>query len=405
MKSLSLPILTLLLLSILNVANSAEPAPPTTAVTEGDLSEFLGDERHESQELYSDERFPNIVVGTDGTVLATWGQKRFRVRRSEDGGRTWGPEIFISEGIHAGGAVVNERTGDVLAFVHPQHPPLNGETAPRTMFRSQDQGRTWTVVEADFPADVNGYVPSLHMCEHGITLRHGKHSGRLVRPARIYRTSPDRYSSAIFSDDGGKRWQPSGPVPIQGSGEGALLELSDGRLIYSARRSYFADGQPLLWQRHFAVSSDGGESWQPTSTSKVLPDGPAYRGDDKRGSNYNGHFGMMAGFIRLPIAHRDILLYSNADHDGHERVRLTVWASFDGGKTWPVKRLVNEGPSAYSSLAAGRHGTAGEGWIYLQYEYGEGKKTYIGGRICRFNLSWLLSGIPTGDGTIPVDLK
>jgi hypothetical protein len=32
---------------------------------------------------------PNVVVTTDGTVLATWGKKRVRVRRSDDGGETW----------------------------------------------------------------------------------------------------------------------------------------------------------------------------------------------------------------------------------------------------------------------------------------------------------------------------
>ena len=75
-----------------------------------------------------------------------------------------------------------------------------------------------------------------------------------------------------------------------------------------------------------------------------------------RGANYNGHFGMAAGLARLPVAGCDILLYSNADHDGHERVRLTVWGSLDGGATWPLTRLVDGGPSAYSSRAAGRPG-------------------------------------------------
>ena len=49
---------------------------------------------------------------------------------------------------------------------------------------------------------------------------------------------------------------------------------------------------------------------------------------------------------------------------------MTVWASFDGGKSWPVKPLVNEGMSAYSSLAAGKDGT-----IYLLVDRGE-KKLY-----------------------------
>ena len=128
----------------------------------------------------------------------------------------------------------------------------------------------------------------------------------------------------------------------------------------------------------------------------ALPDGPRYRGDEGRGANFNGHFGMAAGLVRLPIRERDVLVYSNADEVGHERVRMTAWASFDGGHSWPVKRLVDGGPSAYSSLDAGRSGTPSEGWIYLQYEVRSG-----GGRLARFNLSWLAKGEETGDGSIP----
>ena len=75
---------------------------------------------------------------------------------------------------------------------------------------------------------------------------------------------------------------------------------------------------------------------------------------------------------------------------------MTAWASFDGGETWPVKRLVYEGPSAYSSLVAGRPGTSSEGWIYLQFE-----ERQAGGRMARLNLSWLMDGERTGDGRLP----
>ena len=75
----------------------------------------------------------------------------------------------------------------------------------------------------------------------------------------------------------------------------------------------------------------------------------------------------------------------------------TVGASLDGGQTWPVKRLVFAGASAYSSLTAGRPGTPSAGWIYLHFESG-------GSKVARFNLSWLLAGTPTGDGRIPKDL-
>ena len=105
----------------------------------------------------------------------------------------------------------------------------------------------------------------------------------------------------------------------------------------------------------------------------------------------------MGGLVRLPVAGKDILIFSNIDTPKATRERASVWASFDGGKTWPVKRLVFDGPSAYSSLTAGRPGTPSEGWIYLHFEGGPSG----GSQVARFNLSWLLAGEPTGDGTIP----
>jgi sialidase-1 len=56
------------------------------------------------------------------------------------------------------------------------------------------------------------------------------------------------------------------------------------------------------------------------------------------------------------------------------RERITVWASFDGGKSWPVKRLIFDSPSGYSNLAVGRTGTPSEGKIFLLYEAGAGGK-------------------------------
>jgi sialidase-1 len=91
------------------------------------------------------------------------------------------------------------------------------------------------------------------------------------------------------------------------------------------------------------------------------------------------------------------LVFSNIDTDQPQRERPTVWASFDGGETWPVKRLVFDGPAAYSSLNAGRPGTPSEGWIYLHFEGGP----QGGSTVARFNLSWLVQGERTGDGIIP----
>ena len=105
----------------------------------------------------------------------------------------------------------------------------------------------------------------------------------------------------------------------------------------------------------------------------------------------------MAGLTRLPLADCDILIFSNLDTDASHRERVSVWASFDGGKTWPVKRLVDAGRSGYSSLAVGRGNSPSAGWIYLFYEH----DPFKGAHMARFNLAWLLGGKVTGDGTIP----
>ena len=228
------------------------------------------------------------------------------------------------------------------------------------------------------------------MAEHGISLQHGEHAGRLIRPARVYNRTPTArlgYNTAIYSDDGGRTWKPSRPFPEKGTGEGTLCELSDGRLYYNSRVHYPKAERPT--RRRCAYSNDGGETWKDWTVVDILPDGRQDRA-----------YGCMGGLVRLPVKGQDILIFSNIDTPRPERERATVWASFDGGKTWPIKRLVDAEAGGYSSLAAGRPCTPSEGWIYLLYEKGPGEA----GKIARFNLSWLLEGEPTGNGEVPASL-
>ena len=105
----------------------------------------------------------------------------------------------------------------------------------------------------------------------------------------------------------------------------------------------------------------------------------------------DGYYGLMGGLVRLPLDDHDILLFSNIDSP-EGRHTGTVWASFDGGKTWPVKRLAEEGTFAYSSMTAGRSGTPSEGWIYLFYESSISRDHSGCGHIARFNLAWVTGG-------------
>jgi len=333
-------------------------------------------------QVFKGGRFPNVVVGVDGTVMAIWGG--VKVRRSEDGGKTWGPEIMVGKGFMGGGAIVNEKTGDVLAFVEKGHPP-----AALTVYISKDHGKTWKVQPTVINKDKNGNVPSMHMNDSGITLRHGKHAGRIMRAARHYGAGnrrsewPNHYTTAIYSDDGGKTWETSEPFADTGTGEAAIAELSNGRLYYNSRCHWNKSRSPK--RRRHAFSQDGGKTWKNWRIVQILPDGPQ-----------DTTYGCMGGLVRLPVLGKDILVYSNCDSSSGRKL-MTVWASFDGGNSWPLKRLVFKGRGAYSSLNAGRPKTKSEGWIYCNFEGGPKG----GSTVARFNLSWLLKGVETRNGRVP----
>jgi len=84
------------------------------------------------------------------------------------------------------------------------------------------------------------------------------------------------------TDDNGKTWHTSGPFPALGTGEGAVAELSDGRIYYNSRRHWDPAGstydRALRWA---AWSTDGGATWKDPQITTILPDGA-------RGSIGNG---------------------------------------------------------------------------------------------------------------------
>lgn len=390
---------------------------------EADIAPFLGEPAFDSQTVFAEDgsnvREPYLAIALDGTLLAIRNNQG-QLRRSEDGGESWGKIIKTGIAHSDSNLIVDETTGDILS--------LRLWDKTDRAFRSSDHGRTWREEEITVqPGDelrkrekADGkrrgakgvdepgtYYLHANASESGVTLRHGEPRGRLVISATFRphaeehpsdrRPGDEIFSCALFSDDGGKNWNVSEFFPDPFTEEAALLELHDGRLYFNSRshRGFYdkalaRDLVPEDKLRREAWSEDGGNTWKELRISRVLPDG----------GGYDRGYGMKGGLTRLPVEGKDVLLFSNADTAGGDRARMTVWASFDGGQTWPVKRLVYESFSAYSSMVAGRPETSTEGMVFLLFEGGP-KGRYSAMQVARFNLSWVLEGERTGDGEIP----
>ena len=84
--------------------------------------------------------------------------------------------------------------------------------------------------------------------------------------------------------------------------------------------------------RAVAVSTDGGETWEPVSWDRALNECPC-----------------QASFLRHSSADkngRSTILFANPDNSGErfgvvERTKLTVRISYDEAQTWPVKKLIS----------------------------------------------------------------
>ncbi|GIT06091.1 MAG: hypothetical protein CM1200mP29_15020 [Verrucomicrobiota bacterium] len=115
--------------------------------------------------------------------------------------------------------------------------------------------------------------------------------------------------------------------PENGTGEATVAELSDGTIYYNSRIHW--DKRPNNTRRrgHTAgMVARPGREWH---IIEALPDGHQHRS-----------YGCMGGLTPLGCQRSDILIFSNLDTPNARREKITVWASFDAGKTWPVKRQV-----------------------------------------------------------------
>lgn len=356
----------------------------------------------QKQSGYACFRIPAVVRANGGTVLA-FAEGRVKdcgddedidlvLRRSFDGGRTWGPLQVVSAGdgsTHGNPVpIVDRRTGRiVLVSTHngPEPCPNGCDRDPYVQI-SDDDGATWSApreMTGGKRPEWNFWYATGPM--HGIQLTRGPHAGRLVVGANHEINDgvhPHVYGAhLLYSDDGGATWHigatsafDDGTIIAQ---EVTVVERTDGRIYALARERGTDPGH-----RAYAVSSDGGETFdRPFRIVKHL-DLP-----DVQASTLRLHARDQGDRVNR------ILLSAPAHPVAREA--MSVRSSFDEGRTWQTwqqGKIFWWGPSAYSDMVALGGDEAG-----LLYEAGA-SSPYESIRWARFNEAYLTTpnGTPPG---------
>ena len=371
----------------------------------------------EKQELFTvgeDPAFkiyhiPGIVVTAKGSVLAwcearrdgsDWDDIQILLRRSTDDGKTWSPPQSI---VNVPGPKKKNAFALQLKHTDPTTVTYNNpvliadrDGTVHMLFcleyercfyqRSTDDGLTWsqpTEITAAFDAFKKHYDWKVLATgpNHSIQLK----TGRLVVPVWLstgtggnaHRPS---VTATLYSDDQGQTWQ-AGDIAVPctdewiNPNETVAIELNDGRVMLNVR------SESKAHRRLITTSPDGATNWSTPKFDDALIEPIC-----------------MAGIVRYQHAGQSLILFSNPHNlDGgregklepgksRDRKNLSLKLSRDEAQTWPVNKLLEDGPSAYSDLAVTPAGT-------ILCFYGAGNKRHFSGstlRLARFNLEWLL---------------
>ncbi|MEU3250701.1 sialidase family protein [Streptomyces sp. NPDC006997] len=293
---------------------------------------------------YACFRIPAIVRTNDDTLLAFAEGRVLNcgdatdidivLKRSTDGGRTWGPMQVINDGngdTHGNPApVVDRETGRILLAqtyntgrADSAHCAIPCDRAPWLQY-SDDDGRTWSK-----PRDLSAELLPAHWNSwfatgpvHGVQLTRGAHAGRLVLGVNAETFSGGRvttnHAALVISDDGGEHWRigatDSYPVAADGTfrqkpSEVTPAELPDGTLLVSSRDEEGTD----LGHRSQTLSRDGGESFSTPFTG--LPD-------------------LYTPEVQGALLSLDDRVLLSAPGDPDRRRTMMLRSSHDGGRTW-----------------------------------------------------------------------
>jgi sialidase-1 len=376
---------------------------PRTAELPQDPRIFRKTIRKHGDDGVNTYRIPGLASTPKGTLIAVFdarnkngadlpGDIDVGMMRSTDNGTTWSPMQRIIDfdanepeskgnGVGDPAVLVDHRTGTIFVAALWSHGPRawfgSGpgldpkQTGQLVLVKSTDDGLTWSA-----PINITRQVkdPAWNLCFNGPGSGIQLKDGTLVFPAQFKQSVPQPdgkkpsslpHSCFIASQDGGETWKISPPAipsnPL--TSESAIVQLENGSLLLSMRNE--SRSGTRAWARWDWKDNLLTGKWSEPWLDVVDPT-------------------CMASLIAHP--HGELLL-SNPAHS-QKRVALTVRSSADSGKSWSQGRVLDPGPSMYSSLTILRDGQVG-----VLYEAGD-----AGGlAFARFPLEWVLEGasLPT----------
>lgn len=308
------------------------------------------------QDGYQTYRIPAIVQAQNGDLLAfAEGRKNgtgdhgdidIVLKRSSDGGQTWGPLQLVQDESDDPTAKVwignPVPVVDMKDAAHPGRIWLAFTRSNERLFvtSSDDNGATWSD-RRDVTSTAGNSAWGWYAAGpvHGIQLVRGPHAGRLIIPCDHQILAAKNWGAhLVYSDDHGATWKlgaaDTHPAadPIHPN-ECVAVELVDGRIYVNAREHQGSD--PAT--RAVAYSSDGGLTFdapfaaEPNIISPVVQNSLARFVATDQGDDHS------------------ILIYCGPGH-ATERRDLTILVSYDEGKTWTRKTVIHPGPAAYSDL-------------------------------------------------------
>ena len=320
-------------------------------------------------EGYKSFRIPAIVKAPNGDLLAfsegrvhgagDFGDIKIVLKRSSDQGKTWSALQIVAsnDSLQAGNpAPVVDLTdprfpkGRIFLFYNTgngHEGELRKGNGHRDVFykTSIDNGKTWSD-----PVDITTQVNRINQPQvnpawnfkedwrtyantpgHALQFERGKYKGRIYVAANHSSGDPkpelrDYQAHGYFTDDHGATFHLSETVPFEGSNESTAAEISNNGLMMNSRNQ---TGK----YRVVSLSKDGGETWDTTFVDDNLPDPIC------EGSLLN--VGIKKG--------KSILAFCNND-DTKNRDSLTLRVSFNEGKIWKKKYLIEPKNTGYSDI-------------------------------------------------------